>query len=98
MSSCCSSQFCLICINKCPMSSVRYSWSAIKDYYDGTIDHFRTINNVFILVDNRRIYLRKSKFRNEFIRKGFWKENAPYFAWRVRYTGHFKKFKLKKCS
>ena len=98
MLSCCNSQFCLICINKCPMSRVRYSSSVMKDYYDGTINHFRDINNVFILVDNRRIYLRRSKFRSEFIRKGFWKENAAYYAWRVRYSGPFKKFKLKKCS
>ena len=95
---CCYSQFCLICINKCPMSGVRYPWSVIKEYYDGTMEHFRTISNVVTFVNNRRVYLRKSYFRGEFSRKGFWKEDAYYSSWRVRYNGPYKKFKLKKCS
>ena len=36
------SQFCLICINKCPLSGIRYSWSAMKEYFDGTMQHFRS--------------------------------------------------------
>ena len=93
----CNAQFCLICINKCPMSGVRYPWSVIKEYYDGTMEHFRTVNNVFHFINNRRIYLRKSYFRSEFTRKGFWKQGAYYHSWRVRYNGPYKKFKLKKC-
>ena len=91
------SQFCLICINKCPLSGIRYSWSAMKDYYDGTMEHFRSTRRVFITVNNQRIYLRKRYYQTEFNRKGFWTESANIFSWRVRYNGSFKKFKLKKC-
>ena len=91
------SQFCLICINKCPLSGIRYSWSAMKDYFDGTMQHFRLNGRVFITINNQRIYLKKRYYQTEFNRKGFWTENANFFSWRVRYNGTFKKFKLKKC-
>ena len=91
------SQFCLICTNKCPLSGVRYSWSAMKEYFDGTMEHFRVTRNAYILISDRKIYLRKRYFQSEFNRKGFWTENASYFSWRVRYGGLYKKFKLKKC-
>ena len=91
------SQFCLICINKCPLSGIRYSWSAMKEYFDGTMQHFRSSGRVFITINDRRIYLRKRYYQTEFNRKGFWTENANFFSWRVRYNGTFKKFKLKKC-
>ena len=91
------SQFCLICINKCPLSGLRYSWMAMKQYYDGTMEHFRVNGRVFIIINNRRIFLRKRYFQGEFNRKGFWSEDACYFSWRVRYIGSFKRFKLKRC-
>ena len=91
------SQFCLICINKCPLSGIRYSWSAMKEYFDGTMEHFRSSRRAFVNVDNRRIYVRKRYYQNEFNQRGFWTETANFFSWRVRYNGTFKKFKLKKC-
>ena len=92
-----NSQFCLICINKCPLSGIRYSWSAMKEYFDGTMEHFHLTRNAFIFINNRRVYLRKRYYQSEFNRKGFWTENANFFSWRVRYNGTYKKFKLKKC-
>ena len=74
------SQFCLICINKCPLSGIRYSWSAMKEYFDGTMQHFRSNGRVFITINNRRIYLRKRYYQTEFNRKGFWTENANFFS------------------
>ena len=91
------SQFCLICTSKCPLSGIRYSWSAMKEYFDGTMEHFRSSGRAFVNVNNRRIYERKRYYQNEFNRKGFWTETANFFSWRVRYNGTFKKFKLKKC-
>ena len=93
-----NSQFCLICLHKCPLSGIRYPWSCMKEYYDGTMEHFRVIQNVFIFINNRRIYLRKRYFQSEFYRKGFWNEDAYYSSGRVRYNGPYKKFKFKKCS
>ena len=61
-----NSQFCLICINKCPLSGIRYLWSAMKDYYDGTMEHFRLSRRVFITINNQRIYLRKRYYQTEF--------------------------------
>ena len=92
-----ASQFCLICVNKCPLSGIRYSWYAMKEYYDGTMEHFRSSGRSFVIVDNRRIYVRKRYYQNEFNQRGFWTETANVFSWRVRYNGSFKKFKLKKC-
>ena len=92
-----TSQFCLICLHKCPLSGIRYSWSSMKEYYDGTMEHFNEINNVNVMINGRRIYLRKRYFQSEFNNKGFWKEDAYYHSWRVRYNGPYKKFKLKKC-
>ena len=35
----CNSQFCLICINKCPMSGVRYPWSGGNLNADYTLNY-----------------------------------------------------------
>ena len=91
------SQYCLSCLNKCPLSWLRYSWSAMKEYYDGTMEHFRVTPTCFIFINNRRIYLKKRYYHLEFNHKGFWTENANYFSWRVRYNGRYKKFKLTRC-
>ena len=92
------SQYCLICPYKCPLSGIRYPWSTIKEYFEGTMEHFRQVQNVFILINNRRIYLKKSYFLKEFARNGFWNRDAFYLSWRVRYNGPCKKFKLKRCN
>ena len=90
---------CLICINKCPLSGIRYSWSNIKDYFDGTMEHFHlSRGRPFTIVNGKRIYLKKRYYYLEFNKKGFWEENADRYAWRIRYNGNFKKFKLHKCS
>ena len=90
--------FCLICINKCPLAGVRYSWSAIKDYFDWTMEHFfLSRGRPFTIVNGRRIYLKKRYYYYQFNKKGFWDENAHYYAWRVRYNGINKKFNLYKC-
>ena len=91
--------FCLICIDKCPLAGIRYSWSTIKDYFDGTMEHFYlSRGRPFTIANGRRIYLKKRYYYSEFNKKGFWDEDANYFAWRVRYNGNCKKFKLHKCS
>ena len=60
------------------------------------MQHFNEIHNVNVMINGRRIYLRKRYFQTEFNNKGFWKEVAYYNSWRVRYNGPYKKFKLKK--
>ena len=65
------SQYCLICLNKCPLSRLRYSWSAMKEYYDGTMEHFRVTPTCFIFINNRRIYLKKRYYHLEFNHKVF---------------------------
>ena len=91
------SPLCLICVDKCPLAGVRYSWSMMKDYFDGTMEHFNlSRGRPYTIVSGRRIYLKKRYYYAEFNKKGFWSENANYFSWRVRYNGNFKKFKLHK--
>ena len=91
--------FCLICINKCPLAGLRYSWSAMKEYFDGTMEHFNlSRGRPFTIVNGRRIYLKKRYYYSEFNKKGFWDENASCYSWRVRYNGNFKKFKLHRCT
>ena len=52
--------FCLICIDKCPLAGVRYSWATIKDYFDGTMEHFYlSRGRPFTIANGRRIYLKK---------------------------------------
>ena len=92
------SQYCLICLNKCPMSGIRYPWSSMKEYFEGTMEHFRQVESVFIFLNNRRIYLKKKYFLKEFNRSGFWASDPYYSSWRVRYNGPYKKFKLKRCN
>ena len=62
------------------------------------MQHFNEIHNVnvMVMINGRRIYLRKRYFQTEFNNKGFWKEDAYYNSWRVRYNNPYKKFKLKK--
>ena len=51
------SSVCLICLNKSPLAGVRYSWSAIKEYFDGTMEHFNlSRGRPFTTVNGRRIF------------------------------------------
>ena len=94
-----TASFCLICINKCPLAGIRYSWSSIKDYFDGTMEHFLlSRGRPFTTVNGRRIFLKRGYYTYQFNKNGFWNEDAHYYSWRVRYNGNFKKFKLYRCS
>ena len=66
------SPLCLICIDKCPLAGIRYSWSLMKDYFDGTMEHFHlSRGRPYTIVNGRRIYLKKGIIIQNLTKKVF---------------------------
>ena len=60
---------CILCYGKKPDPIIKYEWLRLKEYYDATIAYHT--NNEYL--------------KNEFECKGFWRWEAKYVQWKIRW-------------